>query len=152
MSKPLFHIALINPEIPQNTGNIGRLALGLQCRLHLVHPLGYSLSEKAVRRAGLDYWKNVDVQEHHSTQEFFAWVKERPIFLFSTKASQSYRKAKIGAESVLVFGPESKGLSASLRSQYPCLTIPMVGPIRSLNLANAVAVAAYEAFHQITGE
>jgi len=150
MSTPFFHIALIQPEIPQNTGNIGRLALGLQCRLHLVHPLGFSLSEKAVRRAGLDYWKHVDVQEHHSTEEFFSWVKQRQVLLFSTKASQSYRTAKIAADSVLVFGPESKGLSAALRSQYPCFTIPMVGPIRSLNLSNAVAVAAYEALHQIT--
>ena len=151
MSEPLFHIALLQPEIPQNTGNIGRLALGLQCRLHLVHPLGFSLSEKAVRRAGLDYWKHVDLQEHESTESFFSWLQDRQVFLFSTKAETSYRTATMTPGCVLVFGPESKGISQALRSQYPCLTIPMRGPIRSLNLSNAVAVSSYEAFHQISG-
>ena len=148
MSDPLFHIALIEPEIPQNTGNIGRLTLGLQVRLHLVHPLGFSLSEKAVRRAGLDYWKHVDIQEHQSTEEFLSWAVGRPLYLFSTKAKQSYREVKFQPGSILAFGPESRGLTQDLRDAHRCLTIPMVGPIRSLNLSNAVAVAAYEAYHQ----
>jgi tRNA (cytidine/uridine-2'-O-)-methyltransferase len=149
MSKPLFHIALIEPEIPQNTGNIGRLALGLNCRLHLVHPLGFSLSEKAVRRAGLDYWKHVDVQEHDDVAHFCEWLSDKPAYLFSTKAEKPYREASFLPGSVLVFGPESRGLSVGLRQKFPCFTIPMVGPIRSLNLSNAVVVAGYEAFFQI---
>ena len=149
MSAPLFHIALIEPEIPQNTGNIGRLVLGLTCRLHLVHPLGFSLSEKAVRRAGLDYWKYVDVQEHASTEAFLVWAQGKDMYMFSTKCDSSYRNAQFKRGSVLVFGAESKGLSQDLRDQYPCLTIPMLGPIRSLNISNAVAIASYEAMHQI---
>lgn len=151
MANPLFHVALVEPEIPQNTGNIGRLTLGLNIRLHLVHPLGFSLEQKAVRRAGLDYWKHVDVQEHSSIDDFLIWAQGMSLFLFSTKASDSYRNAKYENNSVLVFGPESRGLSAELREAYPCVTIPMTGPIRSLNLSNAVAVASYEAYHQILG-
>jgi len=151
MQEPLFHIALMQPEIPQNTGNIGRLVLGLGCRLHLIHPLGFSLSEKAVRRAGLDYWKHVDLQEHQSTEDFLNWVQSKQILLFSTKATTNYRNVTMEPGCVLVFGPESKGLSAQLRSSYPCVTLPMRGPIRSLNLSNAVAVASYEAMHQIMG-
>lgn len=152
MSEPLFHIALIEPEIPQNTGNIGRLALGLNCRLHLVHPLGFSLSEKAVRRAGLDYWKFVDVQEHDSTTDFFQWASGKEIHLFSTKCQRSYRTASFSPGCVLVFGSESKGLSERIREQYPGLTIPMIGPIRSLNISNAVAIASYEALHHIRSQ
>ena len=152
MGNPLFHVVLVEPEIPQNTGNIGRLTLGLDVRLHLVHPLGFSLSEKAVRRAGLDYWKHVDVQEHDSLEDFLTWSKGKSLFLFSTKAKPSYRKAKYTEDCVLVFGPESRGLSADIRNQFPCVTIPMSGPIRSLNLSNAVAVASYEAYHQIHGD
>lgn len=152
MRNPLFHIALVEPEIPQNTGNIGRLSLGLHVRLHLVHPLGFSLSEKAVRRAGLDYWKHVDVQEHSSVEQFIDWACDKSLFLFSTKASASYRNASFSKDCVLVFGPESRGLSAELRERFPCVKIPMSGPIRSLNLSNAVAVASYEAYHQIHGQ
>ena len=151
MATPLFHVALVEPEIPQNTGNIGRLTLGLNIRLHLVHPLGFSLEQKAVRRAGLDYWKHVDVQEHSSIKDFLTWAKGKSLFLFSTKASDSYRNAQYAHNCVLVFGPESRGLTAELRSSFPCVTIPMTGPIRSLNLSNAVAVASYEAYHQILG-
>ena len=146
---PLFDIALIEPEIPQNTGNIGRLALGLGCTLHLVHPLGFSLSQKAVRRAGLDYWKHVNVVEHQSIETFLENTLSRPLYLFSTKATQSYKKANFVEGSILVFGPETRGLSEDLRSTHPCFKIPMIGDIRSLNLSNAVAVAAYEAFHQL---
>ena len=84
--EPFFHIALIHPEIPQNTGNIGRLSLGVGARLHLVKPLGFDISEKAVRRAGLDYWKSVDLQEHESVDSFFEWVKDAPVFLFSNQS------------------------------------------------------------------
>tara|TARA_B100000683_G_C12222294_1_gene445530 strand:- start:156 stop:614 length:459 start_codon:yes stop_codon:yes gene_type:complete len=152
MRTPLFHVVLVEPEIPQNTGNIGRLTLGLNVRLHLVHPIGFSLSQKAVRRAGLDYWKHVDVQEHSSIEDFLNWAADKSLFLFSTKATDSYRKASFNHDCVLVFGPESRGLSLELREQFPCVTIPMTGPIRSLNLSNAVAVASYEAYHQIHGQ
>ena len=147
----LFDIALVEPEIPQNTGNIGRLALGLGCTLHLVHPLGFSLSQKAVRRAGLDYWKDVSLVEHEDISQFLQNTASRPLYLFSTKATQSYKKAQFAPGSILVFGPETRGLGQDLRDAYPCFQIPMIGPIRSLNLSNAVAVASYEAFHQLHG-
>ena len=149
---PSFHIALVEPEIPQNSGNIGRLALGLGARLHLVHPLGFSLSEKAVRRAGLDYWKHVDLVEHKDPPSFLLWSSQRPLYLFSTKAKSSYRAAKFEKGAVLVFGAESKGLPISWIRTMNSFRIPMNGAIRSLNLSNAVAVAAYEAFAQLHPE
>ena len=149
---PSFHIALVEPEIPQNCGNIGRLALGLGARVHLVHPLGFRLDEKAVRRAGLDYWKHVDLQEHKDLSSFLRWSLDHSLFLFSTKATSSYKKASFSAGAVLVFGPESRGLPVELLHRHGAYRIPMTGNIRSLNLANAVAVASYEASAQICPE
>ena len=144
-----LHIALVEPEIPQNTGNIGRLCLGVGAVLHLVHPLGFSLSEKAVRRAGLDYWKRVSLVEHQSTEAFLKWLAGRPAFALSTKATQSYRSIRYPKGAVLVFGPETRGLSQEIRSTLTPLRIPMTGEIRSLNLSNAVAIVAYQAMADI---
>ena len=145
----LFHIALINPEIGPNTGNIGRLCLGLNATLHLVHPLGFSTDDKAVRRAGLDYWKHVDVQEHDDTEAFWTWAAGRRVRLFSTKVDTPYTRISWSEGDVAVFGPESKGLDERLFSQHPVFTIPMNGAIRSLNLSNAVAVVGYAALRGI---
>ena len=150
--EPSFHIVLVEPEIPQNSGNIGRLALGLGARLHLVHPLGFSLDEKAVRRAGLDYWKHVDLQEHQSLRAFFEWAEGRPLYLFSTKASCSYRKAHFERGALLLFGPESRGLPQECIQRHGAYRIPMSNSIRSLNLSNAVAVASYEVCAQLHPE
>jgi tRNA (cytidine/uridine-2'-O-)-methyltransferase len=149
MPEPALHIALIHPEIPQNTGNVGRLCLGIGARLHLVHPLGFQTDQKAVRRAGLDYWKDVDVVEHKSYAAFQPWLSTRRAFCFSTKGKGSYRAAQYRHGDVLVFGSESKGLPPAVLEEGDSLCIPMPGPIRSLNLSNAVAVAAYAALAEI---
>ena len=147
-----LHIALMQPEIGPNAGNIGRLCLGVGAHLHLVHPLGFRTDDKAVRRAGLDYWKHVTVTEHPSADAFWQWADGRRIHLFSTKADAPYSRIAWKHGDVLIFGPESKGLSAEVRNQFPAYQIPMTGPIRSLNLANAVAVVTYAALRDINPE
>ena len=147
MSDPLLHIALYQPEIPQNTGNIGRLSLGLGLRLHLIEPLGFSLSEKAVRRAGLDYWSSVDLTVHRSFEQFLDWVGPRKLIPLSTKAQQSIANAAFDRDCVLLFGPETRGLPEDLRKQFGCYKIPMRSHIRSYNLSNSVAIASYFALN-----
>lgn len=148
---PCLHIALIWPEIPQNTGNVGRLCLGLGARLHLVHPLGFQTDERAVRRAGLDYWKHVDVVEHADLAAFDAWRGDRRTYYFSSHGQGPYTKIPFQEGDVLVFGRESVGLPAELLAGGSW-TIPMTGPIRSLNLANAVSVVAYGAMQRLRPE
>lgn len=149
---PALHIALMNPQIGPNTGNIGRLCLGIGARLHLIHPLGFRTDDKAVRRAGLDYWKNVDVVEHESEAAFWKWAGDRRVHLFSTKVDQSYAQIVWQQGDVALFGPESKGLCEDLIAERGAFTIPMTGPIRSLNLANAVAVITYSALQKLQPE
>ena len=144
-----LHVALYHPEIPQNTGNIGRLCLGIGACLHLIHPLGFDISEKAVRRAGLDYWKFVDLMEHDSYPKFLEWVGHRRIVGLSTKAEHRIGTVTYQPEDVLLFGPETKGLPSEVRERILCVKIPMSGSIRSLNLSNAVAVSAYRAMADI---
>lgn len=147
-----LHIALMQPEIGPNAGNIGRLCLGVGAHLHLVHPLGFQTDDKAVRRAGLDYWKHVSVTEHQSADAFWGWAAGRRVHLFSTKSDTPYSRVDWHRGDVLIFGPESKGLSAEVRNRFPSYRIPMTGPIRSLNLANAVAVVTYAALRDINPE
>lgn len=149
---PRLHIALITPEIPQNTGNIGRLSVGIGARLHLVKPLGFSLDEKAVRRAGIDHWRKVDLQVHEDLPAFLAWAAGRRVHAFSSHAERCFSRVPYQPQDVLVFGRESTGLPDVLRSQLPCWRIPVPGPIRSLNLANAVAVVAFRALEAISPE
>lgn len=149
MPEPRLHVALIQPEIGQNAGNAGRLCLGVGARLHLVHPLGFQTDDKAVRRAGLDYWRSVDVVEHEDMDAFFRWADPRPTFLFSALGSAPFTQAPYAPGCVLVFGRESVGLPADLVRARGGYQIPMPGPIRSLNLSNAVAVAAYAALQRI---
>jgi len=148
--EPSLHIALLNPEIGPNAGNVGRLCLGIGAVLHLIHPLGFETDDKAVRRAGLDYWKDVDVHEHADPAAFWRWVGQRRMWLFSSHGTQPHTEPEYAQGDVLVFGRESVGLPKDLVAQHGALVIPMSGPIRSLNLANAVAVAAYAALQQIT--
>lgn len=144
-----LHIALIAPEIPGNTGNIGRLAIGIGARLHLVHPLGFSTSEKAVRRAGIDHWKHVDLQEHADAERFLEWVAERPMACLSARGQEPYTAMPVPEELVLVFGCESKGLPQDWVERFGAFRIPSPGPVRSLNLSNAVAVVAYHALSRM---
>ena len=149
MTEPTLHLVLYCPEIPPNTGNVGRLSVAVGARLHLVHPLGFSLEEKAVRRAGLDYWRHVDLVEHPDADAFWSWCEGRRVHLFSTRGGAPYTRCAYAPADVLVFGPETVGLPRSQVESRGAYHIPMwAGPIRSLNLANAVAIVAYEALRQ----
>ncbi len=147
----MLNIVLFEPEIPQNTGNIGRLCVGTDCKLHLIKPLRFRLDEKAVARAGLDYWQQLDLTLHDSIEEIYAAFPPERIFLASTKVQTCFWDVKYQIGDVLVFGPESRGLPESLLQRYPQqgIRIPMNSKIRSLNLANSVAVVMFEALRQI---
>ena len=144
---PLFQIVLYAPEIPQNTGNIGRLAVNAACRLHLIRPISFSFEDKYLRRAGMDYWKHVDCVIHESWQEFVLQAGNTPRYFFSTKGYPSFWDCPMEQGAFLIFGCESHGLPPELHQRYPeqFYTIPMPGDFRrSLNLANSVSVAVYE--------
>jgi tRNA (cytidine/uridine-2'-O-)-methyltransferase len=149
MSEPVVHIALYHPEIPQNTGNVGRLALAIGARLHLVHPLSFDTSIKAVRRAGLDYWKDVDLVEHADETAFWTWAHGRRVHLFSSHGTRPYTACAYDRGDVLLFGKETVGLPYELVQARGAWRVPMPGPVRSLNLANAVSLVAYEALRRI---
>jgi len=143
-----FNIVLICPEIPQNTGNIGRLCVNTDTTLHLVHPLGYSLEDKYIKRSGLDYWKYLDLKVHDSVDEFLDYAKGKDCYFFSTKTERSYRTCEFRPDSFLIFGNEGSGLPKSFYEKFKndLYTIPMPGEhARSLNLANSVAIVIYEA-------
>ncbi|MFT7521755.1 MAG: tRNA (cytidine/uridine-2'-O-)-methyltransferase [Kiritimatiellia bacterium] len=146
---PPLHIALLHPEIPGNTGNIGRLCVGVGAALHLVHPLGFDTSDKAVRRAGLDYWRDVHVVEHASAEHFWEWIEGRPVVALTARAERSYVHAPYTEGTVLLFGRETKGLPAEVVQRFGGWSIPAPGPVRSLNLSNAVAVVAYHALQTV---
>ena len=147
----MLHIVLYQPEIPHNTGAVGRLCLATGARLHLIRPLGFSLDDKQLKRAGLDYWKEVDVCQWDSFDDLISTVPSGSnIFYLTTKASRSHWDQTYTASDVyLVFGPESRGLPGSIIEANPhsCLRIPMEGT-RSLNLSTAVAITLYEAMRQ----
>ena len=149
---PLFHIVLMQPEIPQNAGNIGRLCLAVGARLHLVHPLGFQTDEKAVRRAGLDYWKQVDVVEHPDAAAFFDIVGSAGVHLFSSHGARAYTSIPFEPGDFYVFGRESVGLPAEMVAERGAWILPMVGPTRSINVASAAAVVAYAALAALRPE
>ncbi|NLT57883.1 MAG: tRNA (cytidine(34)-2'-O)-methyltransferase [Clostridiales bacterium] len=149
MSHPL-HIVLIEPEIAPNTGNIARTCAATGCALHLVGPMGFSVDDKQLKRAGLDYWHLLPVFLYDSSQAFFA-QNEGPFHYFSTKAAQGHTEARYQPGDYLVFGPESRGLPEPLllENRTRTLRIPMRTAARSLNLSSSVAVAVYEALRQL---
>lgn len=147
-----MQIVLIEPEIPQNTGSIARLCAANQLELHLVGKLGFELSEKTVRRAGLDYWPYVNLTQHNSWQEYLDTAKPNRFWLFSSASKKAYFEIEFKQNDALVFGKESCGLDRQLLNAHPenCLTIPMINKnVRSLNISNAVSVASYEALRQM---
>jgi len=146
----LLHIALIEPEIPGNTGSIGRVCVGTGTTLHLVGQLGFSLDERYVRRAGLDYWHKVDLRLHADFQALCAALPGQAMHFFSAHGQTRYDQVAYGANDVLVFGGESKGFSQELRALYAArmIYLPTNGEIRSLNLANAVTAVLYEGLRQ----
>lgn len=145
-----MEIVLVNPEIPQNTGNIARTCALTGTRLHLVKPLGFSLADRYMKRAGLDYWEHVNLQVWDDFEEFASAYAHRNLYLATTKAKTRHDQVKYQTEDVLVFGCETRGLSNSILERYPrqLIRIPMINMGRSLNLANSVAVILYEALRQ----
>lgn len=153
MSKKLrFNVVLVEPEIGANTGNIGRTCVGLEAKLHLVGKLGFSITDKQLRRAGLDYWPYLDFVHHQSWDD---WWREVPdpsrVFFFSTKAQVSLFETQFREGDWLVFGKETKGLDSEILEKFSdqVRRIPMTGPIRSLNVATAVAVVLFEGYRQL---
>jgi tRNA (cytidine/uridine-2'-O-)-methyltransferase len=147
----VFDIALYQPEIPPNTGNIMRLCANTGCRLHLIHPLGFSLDEKQVKRAGMDYRDLAVVQEHDNFAAFNVAMQGKRVFALSTKVSGHYSDAVFEPGDVLLFGPETRGLPEALLLSLPDelkLRVPMLPDSRSMNLSNTVAVVVYEALRQ----
>jgi tRNA (cytidine/uridine-2'-O-)-methyltransferase len=145
-----INIVLVEPEIPQNTGNIARTCAATGAALHLVGPLGFSISDRYLKRAGLDYWKYVDLKYYNNLEEFFYLNKGANFLFCTTKAQKSYHEIQYSEDCFLLFGRETKGLPESLlKSNYEkCIRIPMLDNIRSLNLSNSVAIVLYEALRQ----
>lgn len=152
MRENTFHIALYEPEIPPNTGNIIRLCANTGCALHLIHPLGFRVDEKSLRRAGLDYHQHVNIIEHDSLDLFLNKMAGHRVFAIETCGTKNYHEVRYQFGDVLLFGPETRGLPDSAIQKLPpeqILKIPMMEKIRSLNLSNSVAIVVYEAWRQI---
>lgn len=148
----MLHVALFEPEIPPNTGNIIRLCANAGAQLHLIEPLAFALDDKKLRRAGLDYHEFASLQTHADIEAFLNWADTRPVYACSTKAQQHHHRPAYLDESVLLFGPESRGLPADLLARFPAdhkIRIPMQPNSRSLNLSNAAAIILYEAWRQM---
>ncbi|WP_043873319.1 tRNA (uridine(34)/cytosine(34)/5-carboxymethylaminomethyluridine(34)-2'-O)-methyltransferase TrmL [Legionella massiliensis] len=145
----MLHIVLHQPEIPPNTGNIIRLCANSGAQLHLIHPLGFALDDKRMRRAGLDYHEWANVIHYDNDQDFIAKNQQRRIFACSTKAQQSYSTVNYQDEDMLLFGAETRGLPVELRESYNAIRIPMCPNNRSLNLSNSVAIILFEAWRQL---
>ena len=148
----MLNIVLVEPEIPQNCGNIARTCAATGCRLHLIRPLGFDISDKAVKRAGLDYWSMVEVRDYENLEDFFSKNDVRQMWCLSTKAPRCYTEAEFSEDCYLFFGKETKGLPEDfLKANYEsCVRIPMREDARSLNLSNAVAITVFEALRQLS--
>ncbi len=146
----MFNVVLVEPEIPPNTGNVGRLCLATGSTLHLIEPLGFSIDHRQLRRAGLDYWEEVDLRKWSSLEALQAANASARFFYITTKSRRPYFQVKFASGDFFVFGRETKGLPETLlhRNSESCLTIPMKGT-RSLNLATAVAIILFEAMRQL---
>lgn len=145
-----LNIVLVEPEIPQNTGNIARTCAAIGATLHLVKPLGFSIDDKHVKRAGLDYWHLLDIRVYENIDEFMKTNKGKRMYFSTTKADKTYCDVKFEEDAFILFGKETKGLDEKLlyENMETAIRIPMISEARSLNLSNAVAVVAYEAMRQ----
>ena len=148
----MLNIVLVEPEIPQNCGNIARTCAATGCRLHLIRPLGFDISDKAVKRAGLDYWHLVEVRDYENLADFFAKNDVQEMWCLSTKAPRSYVEAEFHENCYLFFGKETKGLPEDFLEAHrkQTIRIPMREEARSLNLSNSVAITVYEALRQLS--
>ncbi len=148
----LFKIVLVEPEIPQNTGNIGRTCVGVNCELHIVGPMSFEINDTQLKRAGLDYWQHLKWFYYPSMDEWLKTV-ENPdrVFYFTTKVAKTFYEVSYQAGDWLVFGKETKGLPPEIinSNKDQAVTIPQIGPVRSLNLATAVAISIYEGYRQV---
>ena len=149
---PSFHVVLYQPEIPQNTGNIGRSCVALSAKLWIVRPMGFRLDEKLVQRAGLDYWQHLDLEVVDTWSDMLDRMDLSRAWFFTKFGNQFHTDVSYRPADWLVFGSESNGLPPSVREQYPdqCLRLPMTGPVRSLNLSVSAGVGLYEAYRQCT--
>lgn len=148
----MFHVILFEPEIPPNTGNIIRLCANVGCSLHLIEPLGFVFDDKRLRRAGLDYQEFAQVQRHANLQECLSVLQQPRLFAFSTKGSRNYAQVQYQDGDAFIFGPETRGLPEEVRNSIAAeqlVRLPMREGSRSLNLANTVAIAVYEAWRQL---
>ena len=145
-----MHIILHQPEIPANTGNIGRTCVATGTSLHLIEPLGFRLNEKEIKRAGMDYWEHLDVTRYVNFEEFKEKHPDAKIWMATTKAKHSYTDVSFGPDDFIMFGKESAGIPEEILVEYEptCIRIPMLPQIRSLNLSNSVAIVLYEALRQ----
>ncbi len=145
-----MHIVLHQPEIPANTGNIGRTCAATGTGLHLIEPLGFRLTEKEIKRAGMDYWQQLDVKRYMNFDEFKALHPQAKLWMATTKAKRAYTEASFGPDDFIMFGKESAGIPEEILVDYEktCIRIPMLPQIRSLNLSNSVAIVLYEALRQ----
>ena len=145
-----LNIVLYEPEIPANTGNIGRTCVATGTKLHLIEPLGFSLSEKALKRAGMDYWSQLEVERYVNYEDFLQRTPGAKIYMATTKAKKIYSEASYEPDCYIMFGKESAGIPEEILVEHPeeCVRIPMIGETRSLNLSNSVAIVLYEALRQ----
>lgn len=151
-SENLFKVVLLEPEIPQNTGNIGRTCVGTNCELHLIGPMGFEINDTNLKRAGLDYWQHLTWFTYKNYDEWYSKVKNKDrVFYFTTKVKKTYFDIQYQEGDWLVFGKETKGLPPEIIQTNPenAVTIPQPGQVRSLNLATAVAISVYEGFRQL---
>ncbi len=148
-----MHIILVHPQIPQNTGSIARTCAATDTSLHLIHPMGFEIDEKKVRRAGLDYWPHVNLTEHDSFEDCIEAIAPDNLWLLSTHGKRTYSDAQYSGNDALIFGSETRGLGPEFIANHPAdslLTIPQISSqVRSLNLSNAVSIVLYEALRQL---
>ena len=146
----MLNIVLHEPEMPANTGNIGRTCVATGARLHLIEPLGFTINDKMLKRAGLDYWDKLDVTVYNDYEDFLAKNPGAKIYMATTKAHKTYAEVEYKDDCYIMFGKESAGIPENIlvNNEDTCIRIPMIGDIRSLNLSNSVAIVAYEALRQ----
>ena len=146
----MLNIVLFEPEIPANTGNIGRTCVATNTRLHLIEPLGFRLNEKNLKRAGMDYWEHLDVRRYMNFEEFLEKNPGAKIWMATTKAKKVYTEAQFGPDDYIMFGKESAGIPEEILVDHEdtCIRIPMLDKVRSLNLSNSVSIVLYEALRQ----
>lgn len=147
---PVLHVVLYQPEIPANTGNIARLCGAAQIRLHLIHPLGFRVDDRHLKRAGLDYWHEVDIRHHPDFEAFLAYADGKGRIMVLTRHAQApYTEAGVERGDFLLFGQETRGLPSYIMESFPCYSVPMWGRVRSLNLSTTVGIVAYHCLHRL---